>query len=70
MKENDGVKKFYEGPGWEADSSGNTLDAILWEDLRPVARNYISACRRKIKRYLPAIGKYILDAGSGPIQNT
>lgn len=68
MKDNDVVKNFYEGPGWDTDIFGNTVDALLWEDLRPVASNYVSACRRKIRKYLPSFGKNILDAGSGPIQ--
>lgn len=59
---------FYDGAGWEADKAGNMLDAVLWEDLRPVAADYVSACRRRINRHLPAAGKYLLDAGSGPLQ--
>jgi ubiquinone/menaquinone biosynthesis C-methylase UbiE len=64
----DQVRDFYDQRGWEADSSGETADAQLWEDLRPCAAAYVSACRRKLLEYLPERGDRILDAGSGPIQ--
>lgn len=62
------VKSFYQGQGWEANSKGDTLDAQLWEDLRPCAEEYVKACRRKILQHLPIKGTSILDAASGPIQ--
>jgi len=68
MKAEEKVKKFYEGSGWDSDEEGATLDARLWEDLRPVAREYLTGCRNKLLRYLPARGDLILDAASGPIQ--
>jgi ubiquinone/menaquinone biosynthesis C-methylase UbiE len=62
------VKGFYEGKGWDSDSKGITLDSQLWEDLRPAASAYVSACRKKLLEYLPTEGEFILDAASGPIQ--
>lgn len=62
------VKGFYEGAGWESDSKGITLDSQLWEDLRPAAAAYVSACRAKLLKYLPTKGEFILDAASGPVQ--
>ena len=62
------VREFYEGGGWESDESGATLDARLWEDLRPGAAEYVTACRRKVLSHLPRTGHLLLDAGSGPIQ--
>jgi SAM-dependent methyltransferase len=64
----DQVRDFYERSGWQADAAGETADARLWEDLRPCAAEYVSACRRKVREYLPESGELILDAGSGPIQ--
>jgi ubiquinone/menaquinone biosynthesis C-methylase UbiE len=64
----DQVRDFYEEHGWEADASGQSTDARLWEELRPVAAQYVSACRRKVLDYLPSRGDRILDAGSGTIQ--
>ena len=61
------VYKFYNEEGW-SQSEKNTKDAILFEDLRPVAKNYVSYCRYKINDFLPEKGKDILDFASGPIQ--
>jgi ubiquinone/menaquinone biosynthesis C-methylase UbiE len=62
------VRAFYDGKGWATDASGTTGDAELWEDLRPCAREYVSACRLKLTRFLPPEGDLILDAASGPVQ--
>jgi len=64
----DQVRDFYDERGWQADTAGQTADAQLWEDLRPCAAEYVSACRRKVLAFLPQSGDYMLDAGSGPIQ--
>jgi SAM-dependent methyltransferase len=68
MRIEDQVREFYEESGWRSESSGQTADAELWEDLRPCAAEYVSACRRKVLAFLPATGERLLDAGSGPIQ--
>lgn len=62
------VRAFYDGEGWSSDNSGTTFDAYLWEDLRPCAAHYVSACRLKILDFLPKKGDLFLDAASGPIQ--
>ncbi|HLX78425.1 MAG TPA: class I SAM-dependent methyltransferase, partial [Acidimicrobiales bacterium] len=67
----DQVRDFYDEQGWQEDSTAGKAtyaDAQLWEDLRPCAVAYVSACRRKVLEFLPAQGERILDAGSGPIQ--
>jgi SAM-dependent methyltransferase len=64
----DQVRDFYDQEGWQTDTAGRTADAERWEDLRPCAAEYVSACRRKVLEFLPASGERILDAGSGPIQ--
>lgn len=61
------VYKFYNEEGW-SQRKKNTNDAILFEDLRPVAYEYVSYCRNKINNFLPKRGKNILDFASGPIQ--
>ncbi len=61
------VRDVYDGPGWD-EVDGTTNDALMWEDLRPVARNYLRACRRKILKHIDASGSSILDAASGPVQ--
>ena len=61
------VFKFYNEEGW-SQRKKNTNDAILFEDLRPVASEYVSYCRKKINNFLPKRGRNILDFASGPIQ--
>jgi len=71
MGTEDQVRDFYEETGWQADSQGWDAvygDAQLWEDLRPAAAAYVSACRSKVLGFLPDTGDRMLDAGSGPIQ--
>jgi SAM-dependent methyltransferase len=64
----DQVRDFYDRAGWQAEAADGYTDARLWEDLRPCAAEYVSACRRKVLGFLPPSGELILDAGSGPIQ--
>jgi SAM-dependent methyltransferase len=68
----DEVREFYDSQGWQAGAANAEeavyADAQLWEDLRPCAAAYVSACRRKVLEFLPESGERLLDAGSGPIQ--
>ena len=61
------VRKFYDRVGWQKISSGVYQNAE-YEDLRPVSRSYIHKCHLRVNRFLNHQGKYLLDAGSGPIQ--
>jgi ubiquinone/menaquinone biosynthesis C-methylase UbiE len=61
------VRQFYDRVGWQMVSDGMYQNA-RYEDLRPVAHEYIHKCHLRINRYLKPEGKYLLDAGSGPIQ--
>ena len=61
------VRRFYDSVGWQQVSEGVYQNA-QYEDLRPVSREYIHKCHLRINRYLRHSGKYLLDAGSGPIQ--
>ncbi len=61
------VREFYDQIGWSQVSEGVYQNA-RYEDLRPVAREYIHACHMRIHRYISASGDYLLDAGSGPVQ--
>lgn len=61
------VSRFYSTVGWETD--GNiTEDARRWEDLREHAEEYVSKCRLRVLRHIPANGVNLLDMASGPIQ--
>lgn len=61
------VRNFYDQIGWQMESDGFYQNA-RYEDLRPVAKEYIEKCHLRINRHLIRPGKYLLDAGSGPIQ--
>lgn len=61
------VRQFYDEVGWKQVGQG-LYQNIRYEDLRPVSRDYIRRCRERVGRHIPAGGKYLLDAGCGPIQ--
>lgn len=60
------VREFYDHVGWQTVQDG-TYQNARYEDLRPVAREYIHRCHLRVKRFLSP-GRYLLDAGSGPVQ--
>jgi ubiquinone/menaquinone biosynthesis C-methylase UbiE len=63
----DKVRHFYDQVGWQVESDGHYQNA-RYEDLRPVARDYIHRCHLRVKRHLKPNGRFLLDAGSGPVQ--
>ncbi len=64
------LQDFYDQVGWLKGESDTTqyVDALKWEDLRPVVSEYAHLCHLRLTRYIPNSGKYLLDAGSGPVQ--
>lgn len=61
------VRAFYDAIGWKLESDGHYQNA-RYEDLRPVSAEYIHRCHLRIMPYFADGGKYLLDAGCGPIQ--
>ncbi|HSJ31774.1 MAG TPA: class I SAM-dependent methyltransferase [Longimicrobiales bacterium] len=61
------VARFYETVGWK-EVGAVTEDARRFEDLRDCARRYISRCRLRVLRHIPARGELLLDMASGPVQ--
>ena len=61
------VREFYDSIGWKQVGDGIFQNA-RYEDLRPVSQEYIQRCHERVTEFLPEKGRYILDAGSGPIQ--
>ena len=61
------VRQFYDEIGWQEIGEGVYQNA-RYEDLRPVSWEYIHKCHLRVSRYLSPDGRYMLDAGSGPIQ--
>jgi SAM-dependent methyltransferase len=61
------VRQFYDQVGWQIVGEGLYQNA-RYEDLRPVSRAYIHHAHLRVGQCLPPSGRYLLDAGSGPIQ--
>lgn len=61
------VREFYDQVGWQK-TAGDLYQNARYEDLRPVSAEYIHRCHLRVKRHLPASGRFLLDAGSGPVQ--
>lgn len=61
------VREFYDQVGWQQVSDG-TYQNAHYDDLRPVSQDYIHQCHLRVNRHLNPAGRYLLDAGSGPIQ--
>jgi len=62
------VREFYDQVGWQVTGQQGLYQNASYEDLRPVSQEYIRRCHLRVKRFLPARGRFLLDAGSGPIQ--
>ena len=61
------VREFYDRIGWSQQDDGLYQNA-RYEDLRPVSSEYIHRCHARVSRHLALSGRYLLDAGSGPVQ--
>jgi ubiquinone/menaquinone biosynthesis C-methylase UbiE len=61
------VRDFYDQVGWQEVDEGFYQNA-RYEDLRPVSREYIHRCHMRVVRHINPTGRFLLDAGSGPIQ--
>jgi ubiquinone/menaquinone biosynthesis C-methylase UbiE/uncharacterized protein YbaR (Trm112 family) len=62
------VQDFYNKRGWHTDDEGNYEDAVIFEDLRDVSKEYLKKCHDRVSRFLNPTGKYMLDAASGALQ--
>jgi len=60
------VRQFYDRIGWQME--GDFYQNARYEDLRPVSKEYIHRCHMRVKQHLKPAGRFLLDAGSGPIQ--
>ncbi len=61
------VSEFYDQIGWQK-VQGDLYQNATYEDLRPVSQSYIERCHLRVNRHLQPQGKFLLDAGSGPVQ--
>ena len=61
------VRQFYDQVGWQK-VAGDQYQNARYEDLRPVSAEYIHRCHLRVGRHLAPAGRFLLDAGSGPVQ--
>jgi len=61
------VREFYDEIGWQQEGDGHYQNT-RFEDLRPVSREYIHNTRLRVMNGLIPTGRFLLDAGSGPVQ--
>jgi SAM-dependent methyltransferase len=61
------VRQFYDEVGWKKSGQLQFQNA-QFEDLRPVSNDYIHRCHLRVNRFLNPTGRFLLDAGSGPVQ--
>ena len=61
------VRQFYDEVGWQL-VGADVYQNARYEDLRPVSRPYIHKCHLRVMRHLKPEGRFLLDAGSGPVQ--
>jgi len=61
------VRDFYDKVGWQELSDGFYQNAS-YEDLRSVSHEYIHKCHLRVLCHLNSTGRFLLDAGCGPIQ--
>jgi SAM-dependent methyltransferase len=61
------VQAFYDQVGWQLVGE-NVYQNAHYEDLREVSWEYIHNCHLRVNRHLKPAGRFLLDAGSGPVQ--
>lgn len=61
------VREFYDRIGWQK-VAGDLYQNARYEDLRPVSENYIHCCHLRVGKHIEKAGRFLLDAGSGPVQ--
>jgi SAM-dependent methyltransferase len=61
------VREYYDAKGWEADNEGLFDDTRAFVDTRAVPLEYTHKCIARLNKYFEGGGRYLVDAGSGPI---
>lgn len=61
------TRSFYEGEGWKRADDGSFGDTRAFVDTRDVPLAFSRKCIRRLGTHFQHGGKYLLDAGSGPI---
>jgi SAM-dependent methyltransferase len=61
------TRSFYEKDGWKRDSDGVFGDTRAFVDTREVPLSFSRKCIRRLDTHFQRGGRFLLDAGSGPI---
>lgn len=61
------TRSFYEEEGWKRDSDGVFGDTRAFVDTREVPLSFSRKCIRRLGTHFQRGGRFLLDAGSGPI---
>jgi SAM-dependent methyltransferase len=61
------VREYYDHVGWTTDERGGYSDTAAFVDNRPARLEYTHRCMNRLNKYFRKGGRYLLDAGSGPI---
>jgi ubiquinone/menaquinone biosynthesis C-methylase UbiE len=61
------VRDFYDSFGWQKNAEGVYKDTESFVDIRPVMKRYYHKTLLREKAFLNPHGRYLLDAGSGPV---
>lgn len=61
------VRDYYDAQGWKPDEECVFGDTRAYVDLRRTTYEYTHRCMVRLAKHLRRGGRYILDAGSGPI---
>ncbi len=64
------VREYYDDKGWQADNKGVFDDTRAFLDTRDAPLRYTHKCISRLSKYFRAGGRYLLDAGSGPITHS
>jgi SAM-dependent methyltransferase len=63
------VQEFYDQVGWVEVADALFTDAARFEDLRPIAQDYVHHSNLKVVRQVQSGGEFLLDIASGPLQH-
>lgn len=64
--EKEKIRKYYDEVGWKKDAGGGYRDLAVNRSPGPWDA-YHAACALRLRDFLPPSGRFLLDAGSGPI---
>jgi len=61
------IREYYSHVGWTIDESGTYTDTHTFVDGRAIPLEFTHKCMKRLGKHFENGGRYLLDAGSGPI---